>query len=68
MLALRLKEGLCFKEYRERFGKDLNDSIRKAALHLKEAGLLNVNDDSISLTDRGMLLSNSIITNLLEYL
>lgn len=68
MLALRLKEGLCFKEYRERFGKDLNDSIKKAALHLKEAGLLNVNDDSISLTDRGMLLSNSIITNLLEYL
>ena len=68
MLALRLKEGLCFKEYRERFGKDLNDSIKKAALPLYNAGLLNVNDDSISLTDRGMLLSNSIITNLLEYL
>lgn len=68
MLALRLKEGLCFKRYRERFGKDLNDSIKKAALPLKEAGLLNINNDSISLTDRGMLLSNSIITNLLECL
>ena len=68
MLALRLKEGLCFKRYRERFGKDLNRSIKKAALPLKDAGLLNINNDSISLTDRGMLLSNSIITNLLECL
>ena len=68
MLALRLKEGLCFKKYRERFGKDLNDGIKKAALPLKDAGLLNINNDSISLTDRGMLLSNSIITNLLECL
>ncbi len=68
MLALRLKEGLCFKEYRERFGKDLNYSVKKAALPLKEAGLLNINADCISLTDRGMLLSNSIITNLLECL
>lgn len=68
MLALRLKEGLCFKEYRERFCKDLPDSIKKAALPLKKAVLLNINDESISLTDRGMLLSNSIITNLLENL
>ena len=68
MLALRLKEGLCFKEYRERFCKDLPDGIKKAALKLQNAGLLNIKYDSISLTDRGMLLSNSIITNLLEYL
>lgn len=68
MLALRLKEGLCFKKYRKRFGKDLPDIIKKAALPLKRAGLLNINDDSISLTDCGMLLSNSVITNLLENL
>ena len=68
MLALRLKEGLCFEMYRKRFGKDLNDGIKKAALPLQNAGLLNVNDNSISLTDRGMLLSNSVITNLLENL
>ena len=68
MLALRLKEGLCFERYRERFGKDLPDSIKKAALPLQNAGLLNINDDSISLTHRGMLLSNSVITNLLENL
>lgn len=68
MLALRLKEGLCFSKYRERFGKDLDESIKKAALPLYNAGLLNINNDSISLTDRGMLLSNSIISNLLECL
>ncbi len=68
MLALRLKEGLCFKKYRKCFGKDLPDSIKKAALALQNAGLLDINDDSISLTDCGMLLSNSVITNLLENL
>lgn len=68
MLALRLKEGLCFEKYRERFGKDLPDAVKKAALPLKGARLLNINADRISLTDRGMLLSNSIITNLLECL
>lgn len=68
MLALRLKEGLCFDKYRERFGKDLPDAVKKAALPLKGVGLLNINADRISLTDRGMLLSNSIITNLLECL
>lgn len=68
MLALRLKEGLCFDKYRKRFGKELNEGVKKAALPLKGAGLLNINSDRISLTDRGMLLSNSIITNLLECL
>lgn len=68
MLALRLKEGLCFKKYRERFGKELSEDIKKAARTLQKAGLLNINNDSISLTDRGMLLSNNVILNLLEYL
>ena len=68
MLGLRLKEGLCFKKYREHFGENLPDDIKKAALPLKSAGLLNLTDECISLTDRGMLLSNSIITNLLECL
>ena len=68
MLRLRLKEGLVFKKYRERFNEDLPEGVKKAALPLKGAGLLNITPDGIALTDRGMLLSNSIITNLLECL
>ena len=68
MLRLRLKEGLVFQKYRERFNEDLPEGVKKAALPLKNAGLLNITPDGISLTDRGMLLSNSIITNLLECL
>ena len=68
MLRLRLKEGLVFQKYRERFGEDLPEGVKKATLPLERAGLLNITPDGISLTDRGMLLSNSIITNLLECL
>ena len=68
MLRLRLKEGLVFQKYRECFNEDLPEGVNKAALPLKNAGLLNITPDGISLTDRGMLLSNSIITNLLECL
>lgn len=68
MLRLRLKEGLVFKKYRERFNEELPEGVKKAALPLNGAGLLNITPDGIALTDRGMLLSNSIITNLLECL
>ena len=68
MLRLRLKEGLVFKKYRERFSEELPEGVKKAALPLNGAGLLNITPDGIALTDRGMLLSNSIITNLLECL
>ncbi len=61
MLALRLKKGLVFSEYEEKFGKKLPlGAVNKAKL-LENGGLCKVTQDSISLTDRGMLVSNSII-------
>ena len=38
----------------------------KAALPLERAGLLKITDNALVLTDRGMIVSNSIITELLE--
>lgn len=60
MLKLRLKEGLdlCFIDMK-RFSR-----IGKL---LKSNGLLEITDNRIILTDKGMLLSNSIITKVLEY-
>ena len=63
MLALRLSKGLIFSEYEKRFGK-LSDKLIERARLLK--GLCLVDNTSIRLTDEGMLISNNIITNLLE--
>ena len=61
MLALRLKRGLIFSEYEEIFGKKLPmGAINKAKLYEK-GSLCRVTQNSISLTDKGMLVSNSII-------
>lgn len=65
MLRLRLADGFCFEEMRRRFGI-LSENVIKAALPLEKAGLLKLTDKKISLTDKGMLVSNSIITELLE--
>ena len=66
MLRLRLKEGLLFNEYEERFKTDLPKRLINAALPLEKAGLLKINGKSLALTDQGMIVSNSIITELLE--
>ncbi len=65
MLSLRLSKGLVFSKYKERFGSLSEALITKARLY---KGLCEVNEDSIRLTNEGMLISNNIITNLLEVL
>ncbi len=65
MLALRLSRGLKFSEFEERFGKLSQKFIDRAKM-LRE--LCVIDDKHIHLTDKGMLLSNSVITNLLEAL
>ena len=57
MLALRLSKGVKL---------ELNEELEKKCRLLSQNKLLNINDQSISLTDQGMLLSNSIITEILE--
>lgn len=57
MLALRTNDGVPVSF--------LSDISLQRASALEKAGLLKIKDSKISLTDRGMLLSNSIITELL---
>ena len=61
MLALRLKRGLVFREYEARFGEKISEATLKKAMLLEKEGLCTLSDEGISLTDRGMLLSNAII-------
>ena len=65
MLALRLSSGLIFKEYEKRYGK-LPDKLIAKAKNFKD--YCTVTENSISLNNKGMLLSNSIINKLTEVL
>lgn len=64
MLALRLSEGLIFSNARERFGNAPVDAIIKKAQAPILRELVNISDKNISLTERGFLLSNSVIAEL----
>lgn len=66
MLRLRLTKGLDFNEYRERFHKEINDRILRKASSLLPERLVNLSDDSLSLTPKGFLVSNAIIAYLLD--
>ena len=68
MLGLRLKKGISASEYFERFGKQIPSGIFKKAQLFEKNGLCRVTDDNISLTAKGMLLSNSIIAEFSEEL
>lgn len=66
MLALRLTEGLQKEKFNERFGKNIDEKLIKKALILQREGLVTVTEDGISLTSKGFLVSNSIISYLLD--
>ena len=72
MLSLRLSSGLSLKAFCEEFSNDLdpnkiNRLAKKAELFAK-SGFVTFNGDIISLTDKGALVSNSIITSFAELL
>ena len=66
MLRLRLKNGLRFENLKMRFGKDLSDRIVKKAEELKKYEVLIFDKSGIRLTEKGFLLSNSVISELLS--
>ena len=66
MLALRLSEGLVFSRYEERFGESLSPMLLARAKQLERSGLVKLRENSISLTTKGMLVSNAVIGYLLK--
>ncbi len=66
MLKLRLSSGLNQKELKQLYNKTFSNKFIEKANMLKAAGLVNFSGESISLTENGMLISNSIITELTE--
>lgn len=64
MLRLRLAEGLIRHDTERRFGKGCFEKVLDKAKKYKGTNLLNISEDSISLTKRGFLVSNTIIAEL----
>ena len=59
MLALRTSDGFNFKDY---------PKIKNTALRLAKNGLISYNNDVITLTDKGALLENMIIAEIINNL
>ena len=66
MLALRLTEGLIFERYHSRFGHPVPEQLIAAARRLEQQGLCIVSERAVSLTVKGFLVSNAVISYLSE--
>ncbi len=66
MLVLRLKDGLNQEKIKERFGKRFSEKLIKTAEEFQEKGLLTFTGETVSLTERGMLVSNSLMVEFME--
>lgn len=65
MLSLRLKRGLDFDEYLKRYGKPIPDRLIKTAEKYIKLNLMEQSDNRLSLTPKGFLVSNTIISELI---
>lgn len=65
MLRLRLAEGLSCGEYRKKFNKDIPEIHFERAQKYIEPKLVVCDDSGLRLTEKGFLLSNSIIADIL---
>ena len=66
MLSLRLSEGFSKEKFKERFGRYPDTAIFQKAKELEKHNLLKIENETVSLTPEGFLISNSIIGKLLE--
>lgn len=65
MLQLRLKKGLVFSEYEKAFGQKISKDFIKKAKKFANMGLVKLDDNSVSLTTDGFLVSNLIISEMI---
>ena len=65
MLATRTREGLSLENWREAFGEDFCAGREKVLDKLRRAGLLDVADGHVYLTEKGMEVHNAVVLALL---
>lgn len=64
MTRLRLAEGLSLCEFSLRFGKEKEEILKKKSKRFIEQGLLSLEKNNIRMTERGMEVSDLIISSL----
>ncbi len=64
MLGLRLRKGLDLVDFETCFGVSLLDKFEEPIERLTEGGFVEIENDFLRITDRGVLVSNSIIAEL----
>lgn len=65
MLHLRTSDGILFEDFKKKFNTEFPITSISRAKSLEKYELLTVTDKKISLTDKGFLLSNSVILKIL---
>lgn len=65
MLRLRLAKGINNYDYKERFGHDIPKQYFINAKKFSDIGYVEVDENSIRLTTKGFIVSNSIISEIL---
>ena len=68
MLSLRLKEGLSFKKLTDKYNYTPSKNFVYRANKLKEEMLVDFDNEVVSLTKDGFLVSNMIINYLVDAL
>jgi oxygen-independent coproporphyrinogen-3 oxidase len=64
LLGIRTMRGLDLERFERDFGTDLLGQLEQNASRLKDSGLLLVRDGRLKLTNKGMLLSDEVVTRL----
>ncbi len=59
-LGLRLEEGIDFAAFKAQYGLDPRKRYRRNIAKMRKAGLLEVTDEGMRLTHRGVLLGNQV--------
>lgn len=68
MLSLRLNEGLIFKKFENKYHISFPKEFINRALLLEKQNLLKITNKNIYLTTKGMLVSNKVISYLLDFI
>lgn len=66
MLKLRLKDGINFKELNKKFDFSLTSNFLSKCKKFQNGGFAKLSDDDLHLTKQGFLVSNAIISDLID--
>ena len=61
-LRLRLNEGINLQEFKKNFGVDLTEEFADDFARLREAGLIELSENNLCLSKKGMLYSNEVFS------